>query len=255
MPLSLLKRLRRPSSGTTNRAASEAGSHGPRCSGCGCARAKGDVVWMESTLLAPLAPGVTDDGAKVAVKPLGRPVAVSWIALSKSPPIPVVLTVNWATAPGATVFSGGVTVRVKSVAGGALPVPLRVAVWGELAALSATEIDAVKLPAVAGVKVAEIVQVEPAASDVPQAVSEVVMAKSAALAPVSVMPVMFSTALPVLESVVDIAVAVDPAVVAGKVSVVGERLATGTGAAVPVPLRVAVCGLPVASSATEMEAV
>jgi hypothetical protein len=146
-------------------------------------------------------------------------------------------------------------VRTKSVARGALPVPSRVAVWGESAALSATEIVAVKLPAVAGVKVAEMVQVEPAASDVPQAVPEVMMAKSAVLAPVRVMPVMVSGAFPVLESVVAIAVANEPAMVAGKVRVVGERLATGIGAAVPVPLRAAVWGEPVALSATDMEAV
>jgi hypothetical protein len=210
---------------------------------------------MESVLLAPLAPGVTDAGEKLTVKPLGRPVAVSWMALSKSPPMPAVLMVKFATEPGATVCAGGVAVRVKSVARGALPVPVRVTVWGELAALSATEIDAVKLPDAEGVKVAAMVQVAPAASVEAQVVPVVAMAKSVGLAPVSVMPVMLSVALPVLERVVESAVAVVPAVVAGKLSVVGERLATGAGAAVPLPLRVTVWGLPVASSATEMEAV
>jgi hypothetical protein len=96
-----------------------------------------------------------------------------------------------------------------------------------------------------------MVQFWPAARVEPQVV---VSAKSAGFVPPRVMPEMFSVALPVLERVVEMAVAVVPTVVLGKLSMVGERLATGAGAAVPFPLRVAVWGLPVALSATEMEA-
>jgi hypothetical protein len=105
------------------------------------------------------------------------------------------------------------------------------------------------------VNVTETVQVDPAARVVPQAVLDVVMVKSAVLVPVRVMPEMFNTALPVLESIVDRAVDVVPAVVLGKANAIGERLAIGAGAAVPVPDRATVCGVPVALSATEIDAV
>jgi hypothetical protein len=48
---------------------------------------------------------------------------------------------------------GGSVVNANWAAGSAVPVPVRVAVWGELEALSATESVAVKLVAEAGVKV------------------------------------------------------------------------------------------------------
>jgi hypothetical protein len=102
------------------------------------------------------------------------------------------------------------------------------------------------------VNVTETVQVDPAASVAPQAVLDVVMVKSAVLAPVRLMPEMVSVALPVFDSVVDMAVAVEPTAVFGKLMLAGESDATG--AAVPVPDRATVCGDPVASSATETEA-
>jgi len=89
-------------------------------------------------------------------------------------------------------------VSEKSVATGGVPVPLSVVVCGEPAALSATEMEAVKLAADAGVKVTEIVQLAAAASIAPQVV---VSAKSAGFAPFRVMPVMVSAALPVFDSV------------------------------------------------------
>jgi hypothetical protein len=48
------------------------------------------------------------------------------------------------------------------------PVPLNEAVWGEPAASSATVTAALKLPAAVGAKVTEMVQLDPAASVVPQ---------------------------------------------------------------------------------------
>jgi hypothetical protein len=52
--------------------------------------------------------------------------------------------------------------------GGAAPVPLRVVVCGEPAALSATDRVAEKLAAEPGENVTEIAQLAPAASDSPQ---------------------------------------------------------------------------------------
>ena len=48
-------------------------------------------------------------------------------------------------------------VPVKVVAG-AMPLPVTLTVWGELAALSVTEMAAVSVPVVVGVKVTKIVQ-------------------------------------------------------------------------------------------------
>jgi hypothetical protein len=50
------------------------------------------AVWMVSTDVAPAAPGVTVDGAKVAVAPLGSPVTVKLTAVVKVPPCGVAAT-------------------------------------------------------------------------------------------------------------------------------------------------------------------
>lgn len=91
--------------------------------------------------------------------------------------------------------------------GGALPVPDKVTVCGEPAALSVTESVALKLAADAGVKVTEMMQLAPAASELPQVL---VWAKSAAFAPVIAMPVIASAALPELDSVAVCAAVVVP---------------------------------------------
>jgi len=137
--------------------------------------------------------------------------------------------------------------NVTMGAGAGVPVPVSVAVCGELAALSVTVRVALKVAAEVGVKVTEMVQVEDTASVEPQVV---VWAKSEGLAPVSEIPVMLSTALPVFESVRVCAAEVVPAVVLGKVSVPPDKEATGAGAGVPVPVSAAVCGEPVELSAT-----
>jgi hypothetical protein len=77
-----------------------------------------------------------------------------------------------------------------------------------------------------------------------------VSAKSLGLAPPSEMEMLASVALPLSVKVMVCAVAVLPADVLGKVMLVAERVACGTDAAVPVPLRVTLCGEPVALSAT-----
>jgi len=89
-----------------------------------------------------------------------------------------------------------------------------------------------------------------AASVAPQALAPVAMAKSEGLAPAIEIPVMVSGALPVLESINDIAALVVPEVTFPKGTEAGVSAATGAGAAVPVPVSVAVCSEAVALSAT-----
>src|ERR1035441_5362621 len=91
---------------------------------------------------------------------------------------------NWATPPGCT-LSDGVEAATTNVP--ALPVPVTTADCGEPAALSATEIAAVKLAAVVGVKVTVMVQVAPAASEAAQLL---VWPKLLAFVPVTEMLVM-----------------------------------------------------------------
>jgi hypothetical protein len=83
-------------------------------------------------------------------------------------------------------------------AGPEVPVPVRVTVCGEPAALSTTETAAVKLATEAGVKVTEIEQLAPAASEPPQVL---VWAKSVGLVPVMEIELIESEADPVFLSV------------------------------------------------------
>jgi len=87
-----------------------------------------------------------------------------------------------------------------SIACGAVPVPLSIAVCGEPVALSTTESIAVKVVVELGVKVMLMLQELPVASDVPQGLAGLeVRAKSDGLAPVMEIPVMVSGAVPGLE--------------------------------------------------------
>ena len=122
--------------------------------------------------------------------------------------------------------------RVKS--GGTVPVPVKVLVCGEPAALSATESAALKLPIAEGVKVMAIEQVAAAASASPQVL--VPMAKSLALAPVSVMPEMLSVALPALVRV-KVAGGLEVPLRVLKFTTPGVRAACGAAGAVPVQVR------------------
>ena len=94
-------------------------------------------------------------------------------------------------------------------------------------------------------------QLEPAASVAPQALVPVESAKSLEFVPVMVGTMLFSVAVPVFESVAASADEVVPTVVLGKLI---DELKEAAGA-VPVPVRVAVCGDPLALSATESVAV
>jgi hypothetical protein len=119
---------------------------------------------------------------------------------------------NCATAPGWT-LSDGVEEATTNVP--ALPVPVTTPDCGEPAALSATEIAAVKLAAEVGVKVTVIVQAAPAANVVPQVL---VSPKLLAFVPVTEMPVIMRGVLPWLDSVMGSGVADVLIVVLGKAS-------------------------------------
>ena len=127
--------------------------------------------------------------------------------------------------------------------------PVRVTVCGEPVALSVTSRLPVTLPAMAGEKVTEMVQLAPAASDGPQLLVSLNRPISGELG--AVMPVMVNGTLPVLLSVTVCAAEVVPAV-AEKLSDEGESEATGRGAAVPIPVKLIICGEPVALSLTRM---
>ena len=121
-----------------------------------------------------------------------------------------------------------------------IPVPLRLTVWGLPAPLSVTLNVPLRGPDAEGVKVTLILQLPPAANVVPQLL---VCAKS----PLAEMPVMVSGPVPLFVRVTVCAALVVPMFCPAKVRLVGDRPAEGT---VPVPLRLAVCGLPAALSVT-----
>jgi hypothetical protein len=148
-----------------------------------------------------------------------------------------------------TVVLAKVTLLRESTAcgvGGARPVPETVVLWGEPAALSVTVTDAVAAEATVGVKMTATLQEDPAARVVPQVPAT---AKDVGFVPVSVMLVMFSAAFPVFERVMFCAGLDAPTTVFASVNEAGERLTTGAGAGMPVPLNATLCGEPVALSA------
>jgi hypothetical protein len=83
----------------------------------------------------------------------------------------------------------------ERLAAGAVPVPVRLALWGLPLALSAMLTEAARLPLADGVKVTLMVQLAPAATELPQVL---VWAKSLALVPVTATLVTLKVALPVL---------------------------------------------------------
>ena len=79
-----------------------------------------------------------------------------------------------------------------------MPVPERLTVCGLALALSVMLTEALRVPEAEGVKVTLIVQLAPAATELPHAL---VCAKSPGLVPETAMPVMLRVALPVLRRV------------------------------------------------------
>ena len=88
------------------------------------------------------------------------------------------------------------------VTAGAVPVPVRAAVWGLLGALSVTVSVPDLAPVAAGLNVTLIAQLAPAAKLVPQLF---VCEKSPLLVPVNVMLVSVNAAVPLLVSVIGLA--------------------------------------------------
>jgi len=121
-----------------------------------------------------------------------------------------------------------------SVTAGAVPVPDRLAVCGLFEALSVTVSVALRAPVAAGVKVTLMVQLELAASELPQLF---VCAKSALLVPVKAILEIVSPELVELESVRACDALVVPTCRLPKEMDDGVR---DTVAVVPMPVRLAV---------------
>ena len=118
--------------------------------------------------VVPLADGVTDAGERVHVEFSGPPEQVK--ATGETNPFrPVTVTAKVVVPPAATVAEVGVTVRLNGAVD-EMPVPVRTAVCGELASLSATLSVALAVATVVGVKVTLMVQLAATASVVPQVV-------------------------------------------------------------------------------------
>ena len=133
-----------------------------------------------------------------------------------------------------------------------LPVPVRLTdCWLPATSLLLSVIfkEAARLPVAAGVNVTLIVQLPLAATEL---LHVLVSAKSPGLVPVNAMLLMVRAAFPVLFSVKVWAALVVPRVWLLKVRLVAVTPATG---ALPVPVRLTVCGLPLALSAMLTEAV
>ena len=137
-----------------------------------------------------------------------------------------------------TVCPAKLRLVVERLTTGASPVPLRLTVWGLLLALSASVSAPVRFPAAVGVKVTLIVQPAPAATEPAQLL---VWEKS----PLVVIVRGVKAPVPVLVSVTVCGGLGVETVSAGKLSLVAERLTTGT---IPVPLKPTVWGLPLALS-------
>lgn len=130
----------------------------------------------------------------------------------------------------------------------AFPVPLRLTICGEVDPLSVTEIDPARVPVACGINVTEIVQV---AGEGPSVVPHVfVCAKSPLTSAIEI----GVDAVPVFFTVTVFAALVVPTVCAANVSLVGETVTT-TVPALPVPVRLTVCGELLALSVIKIEPV
>ena len=166
------------------------------------------VAGLNVTLIVQLAPAATlEPHVSVSEKsPEFAPVIPMLEILSA--PVPVLLRVTlWGLVVVPTSLFPNVTFAGKSPTAGAVPVPERATVCGLPKALSATDSDALLAPVVAGVNVTLIAQLLPAAKLAPQLL---VSEKSVAFAPVMPMPEIFSGPVPVLLSVIVLALLAVP---------------------------------------------
>lgn len=132
-----------------------------------------------------------------------------------------------------------------------VPVPLRAAVCGEGAAVSATLNVALSAPAAAGLKATKTVQLAPAVSEAPQLFNS---RNEVGLVPAIVIELSVTVVVPVFFTTTGRATLVDPATVFGNTRVAGVNVMADVRAA-PVPVRATFCGEPVALSATASVAV
>jgi len=137
-----------------------------------------------------------------------------------------------------------VALRARIGTLGGIPVPRRPIVCGDPLALSAMLIVAALSPVEGGLKVTEIVQLAPVASEAPQVF---VNEKSAGVSPLNAMELIDSGAVPVFVTVIDCGA--DVALTASLPNASDLALnVTGGGAATPVPLTATDCGEPLALS-------
>jgi uncharacterized protein YqcC (DUF446 family) len=165
--------------------------------------------------------------------------------------VPVLLSVtDWTALVVPTFWLAYVRLpELSDTIGTPTPVPERVTVWGDPAALSVMVTDAPRLPAAVGVNVTEMLQLPPAATLAPQVL---VCAKSPGLVPATAMLVTVKAAVPVLLSVTDWAALVVPTFWLAYVRL--PELSDTIGTAAPVPERVTVWGDPAALSAMVTDA-
>src|SRR5256712_3397797 len=163
--------------------------------------------------------------------------------------MPVMLKLVVPTLVRVTVFAGLVVpmatvpkLRLVGESFAVVPIPLTGTFCGLPAALSVTLSAALRVPLAVGLKVTLIVQLAPAANELPHVW---VWAKSPALVPVIATPLMLREVVPTFVIVAVFAALVVPMATVPKFKLVGESFAD-----VPIALRVTFCGLPAALSVT-----
>src|ERR1017187_10394036 len=180
---------------------------------------------------ATLAPQVLVCAKSPALVPVTARLLIRRVA------VPVLLRVtDWAALVVPTFWLVKVKLpEVSDTTGTPTPVPERVTVWGDPAALSVMVTDAPRLPAAVGVNVTEMLQLPPAGTLAPQVL---VCAKLPGFGPVSAMLVIVRAAEPGLLSVTDWAALVVLRfwLANGRLPAVSEMIGTPT----PVPERVTV---------------
>jgi len=202
--------------------------------------------WPWMLQLAPTARLVPQLLAKTNEDALA-PVTAMLVMVKAAVPVLVMVT-DCELLAEPTAVAGKARLVADRVTGGTTPVPLSAILCGELAALSVMVMDAVSEPPAAGAKCPWMLQFAPAARLVPQLLAK---SNDEASAPVTVMLVMVSAAVPLLVTVTDWEALIAPTFTDPKARLVADKL---TGGSAPVPLRVILCGEPGALSVMVMDA-
>jgi hypothetical protein len=205
---------------------------------------------VKVTLIVQMAPAATlDPQLLVWAKSLALVPETAMLVTLKAALPELVRVIVWAVLVAPTDWFPKARLVGETLATRAVPVPERLTFWGLPVALSVMVSEAARLPLAEGLKVTLIVQVAPAATELPQLL---VWAKSLALVPETAMLVTLKAALPELVRVIVWAVLVAPTVWLAKVRLVGERLVADV---VPVPLILTLFRLEEKSSLTVRSAV